>query len=391
MKSLVFTMILIFSLSVCTQATGKRFAANSHNAKHAFTNEVVDGQFGPGALYRMVRPSNWNGRLVLYAHGFTDRSVPVALPAEADLLINLLTPQGFAIAFTSFSENGWVVKDGAQRTHQLLGIFTSRFGRPARVYIGGLSMGGLITIKLAEQYPGEFAGALPACAVAGGTRRQYDYVSNVRALFDEFYPGTLPGNAGSVPQGIDTNTQIIGPAIAAMSSNPTGALEIASINQTPVPFASGPELFESIVTALAGNAGAYSDLVPEELHGKPFFDNRNVQYTSGVLPPVVLAGVNAGVGRFAAAPSALNYMDNYYKPSGNLEIPMVMLATSRDPAAPGFNQASYTNLVAASGHSSLLFQRTINRYGHCVFTPQEIGAAFNDLVIWAEYGVAPTP
>ena len=89
-----------------------------------FADEVVNGRLGPGALYRLVRPTNWNGSLLLYAHGYVPGSDPVALPAEADLFVSLLVPQGFAIAFSSYSENGWAVKDGAQRTHQLLGIFT---------------------------------------------------------------------------------------------------------------------------------------------------------------------------------------------------------------------------------------------------------------------------
>jgi pimeloyl-ACP methyl ester carboxylesterase len=82
----------------------------------------------------------------------------IALPAEADLLIGQFTAQGFAVAYSSFSENGWAVKDGAQRTHQLLGVFRARFGLPSRVYLAGGSMGGLIAIKLQEQYPGAFDG-----------------------------------------------------------------------------------------------------------------------------------------------------------------------------------------------------------------------------------------
>jgi len=95
----------------------------------AYADQVVDGRLGPGALYRMVRPTNWNGSLLLYAHCFVSASDPVALPPDGDLLISLFVPRGFAVAFSSFSENGWAVKDGAQRTHQLLGIFTWKLRR----------------------------------------------------------------------------------------------------------------------------------------------------------------------------------------------------------------------------------------------------------------------
>jgi len=310
------------------------------------------------------------------------------------LIIGLLAPQGFAVAFTSFSENGWAVKDGAQRTHQLLRIFTSKFGPPAQVFIAGASLGGLITIKLVEQYPDAFVGALPVCAVAGGSRLQFDYYGNTRDLFDFFYPGVLPGNAGSVPAGIDVNSAIVAPAIAAMTSNPTGAFEIAAIDQTPVPFANPPELLQSIATALGGNASSYSDFVPD-FPAKPYFDNRNVTYTSAVLPAPLLAAINANVGRFDAAPSALNYMNQYYKPTGNLQVPMLMLSTLRDPIAPGFHQISYRNTVTAAGHSDLLVQRSVsgtnNGYGHCTFTPQELATAFSDLVGWVEFGIKPVP
>jgi pimeloyl-ACP methyl ester carboxylesterase len=355
----------------------------------AFADEVVDGRLGPGSIFRLVRPTNWNGSLLVYAHGVVAREAPVTLPPEAELIISLVVPQGFAVAYSSFSENGWAVKDGAQRTHQLLGIFTSRFGAPGRVYLAGASMGGLIAIKLLEQYPGLFAGAVPACAAAGGTRAQYDYLAHTRALFDVFYPGILPGDAGGVPAGVDITNEIALPALAAMQSDGSGALAIASIDQTPIPFSNAAELFESIVTALVGHARSFSDLVPE-LHGKPYFDNRDVQYT-GALPDTVLATINAAVGRFKASRSALNYMEHFYTPSGDLQIPMVMLSTSRDPVVPGFHQTLYGSLVAASGESELLVEREVDRYGHCNFAPAELAGAFIDLVLWVELGIKPVP
>jgi pimeloyl-ACP methyl ester carboxylesterase len=270
-------------------------------------------------------------------------------------------------------------------------MFTSRFGTPARVYLGGASMGGLIAIKLAEQHPGAFAGVLPACAVAGGAQLQFDYLAHTRALFDVFYPGVLPGHAGSVPAGINTTSAIAQPAFAAIQGDAgAGALTIAGIDQTPIPFSSGPQLAESLITALVGHANSFTDLV-SKLPRSAYFDNQDVTYSSAVAPPLLLASINATVGRFAASPAASNYLDHYYQPSGALQIPMLMLSTSLDPVVPGVHQTSYAGLVAASGQSDLLVQRTINRYGHCVFTPDEIGTAFADLVAWVQFGVKPTP
>lgn len=358
----------------------------------ALADEVVDGRTGPGSVYRLVRPSNWNGILVLYAHGYVSKDAPVAIPPDAQLVVSLLAPQGFAVAVSSLSENGWDLKDGTQRTHQLLGLFTSKFGNPARVYAAGASMGGLIAIRLIESWPNEFAGVLPACAVAGGLGRQEDYMLNVRVLFDLFYPGVLQGSAVDVPPGIDVIQDIVNPAVAAMTADPTGAFAIASITQTPIPFANGPELLQSIATALGGAAG-----YPEILgltHGQPYFDNMATQYT-GALPAPTLAFINAAVQRFLGSPAGRNSIDHNYTPTGDLRIPALTLSTFRDPVIPGFHRTVYGQEVAAMGDANRLVQRSVQGsaggYGHCTFTPQELTQAFFDLILWGEYGVKPTP
>ena len=358
-------------------------------AAPAFADDVVNGSTGPGSVYRLVRPSNWNGILVLYAHGFVSKDVPVGITPDDELVISLLAPRGFAVAVSSFDENGWVVKDGTQRTHQLLGLFASKFGQPARVYVGGASMGGLIAIRLIETWPAEFAGVLPACAVAGGSSRNYDYYLNVRVLFDLFYPGILPGTAVDVPPGLDLIQDVVNPAIAAMTANPAGALAIASVAQTPVPFANAAELLQSIVTALGGAAG-YPDIVALT-QGHSYFDNTTTQYTGA--PPAILAFVNANVQRFSGAPDARNTMEQNYTPTGDLRIPALTLSTFRDPVAPGFHRIIYGQEVAAMGNADLLVQRTVagtgGGYGHCTFTPQELSQAFFDLILWGEHGVKP--
>jgi len=84
----------------------------------ASADQVVDGRIGPGALYRLVVPTDdptdptdvpWNGNLLLYAHGFVSALEPVPLPPDGELLVSLFAPQGYAVAVSSFSENGWAV------------------------------------------------------------------------------------------------------------------------------------------------------------------------------------------------------------------------------------------------------------------------------------------
>lgn len=361
-------------------------------AAPVMADDVIDGRTGPSSVYRLVRPSNWNGILVLYAHGYIAKDMPVAITDDDELVISLLAPQGFAVAVSSFDENGWVIKDGTQRTHQLLGLFTSKFGKPARVYVGGASMGGLIAINLVETWPNEFAGLLPACAVSGGLARQYDFVLNVRVLFDLFYPNALPGTAVDVPAGIDLNQDIVVPAITAMTIDPTGAAAIAAIQQTPVEFASGPELIQSIATALGG-AATYPEILALT-HGRAYFDNTTTLY-SGALPAPTLAFINANVQRFSGTPAGRNSIEHNYTPTGDLPIPALTLSTFRDPVIPGFHRTIYGQAVTAMGNADRLVQRNVqgtgNGYGHCTFTPQELTQAFFELILWGEFGIKPAP
>ncbi|WP_411281836.1 alpha/beta hydrolase-fold protein [Gemmatimonas sp.] len=350
------------------------------------SNVVIEGSTGPGSLYKMVKPANWNGTLLVYAHGSTGAEDPVALPIVGERFVNALTQEGVAVAFSSFSESGWNIKDGAQRTHQLNGLFTSKFGQPTTTFVAGQSMGGLIAIKLAEDYPTQYAGSLPICSVAGGTRRQADYDANVWALFDYYYPGVLPGNAAALPPGVDWFTDIALPAVNAMYDNRSPVSKIIAITQTPVPGIDFDHQVRGIYFALGLNQFFLGSLVP---NGNPYFDNASTQYTSATLPASELQTINAGIARYRALPSTLNGMNNNYTPSGKLKRPMLMLSGSFDPNVPAFNQAAYLAAATSAGSTQFLLQRTLPSEYHCTYPFSDVVSAFHDLVQWSRTGVKP--
>ena len=166
---------------------------------------------------------------------------------------------------------------------------------------------------------------------------------------------------------------------------------MAAIDQTPIPGINDTELRTSIVTSLNTAMQAALDYFTPTLQGKSKFDNMNTLYTSNTLTSSEMSLLNANIDRFAAVPNALNYMESYYNPTGDLRMPMVIIATSRDPNVPAFHRAAYAARVTAAGHSDLLFQRTITGFGHCTFTDAQFQASFVDLTNWVELGVSPTP
>ena len=113
----------------------------------AAAREVV-GLDTTGAQYALFLPYNWNGDLVVYAHGFFDPAAPIALPDAAPVdvapwvaeLRERLLQAGYAVAYSSFSENGWAVDNGAQRTRELRPLFTHYFKyKPDRTFVIGRS------------------------------------------------------------------------------------------------------------------------------------------------------------------------------------------------------------------------------------------------------------
>ena len=125
----------------------------------------------------------------------------------------------------------------------------------------------------------------------------------------------------------------------------------------------------------------------ERTHGHPFFDNTETVYTGSSDDDAL----NAGVARLAATRDALNELERWYWPTGNLEIPVLTLHNQRDPLVPLLHEELFSEIVADAGRSDLLVQRVVDSFGHCVFSAAEQVQALNDLAEWAETGVKPVP
>jgi pimeloyl-ACP methyl ester carboxylesterase len=297
-----------------------------------------------------------------------------------------LLAAGYAVAYSSYAENGWAVKDGAERTHELQGLFRSRFGIPTHVYVGGRSLGALITAFLAETHPAEYQGALALCGPLGGGRLETDYIGNVRVLFDFFFPGVIPGDVVHVPpMEYSPSAPVVKAIVAAILAEPHKAVQLASVDQIELPYRTLTELVLSIVRPLGYNIRGTNDILART-GGQSPYGNVNTWYTGLLLYD---ATVNAGVGRFVAQPGGIQYLDDYYRPHGTLSIPLLTLHTTMDPDVPFFHEAALAKIVATARTSRWLAQQSVQRYGHCNVTPAEVMLTLGRLVNWTEHGVKP--
>ena len=375
------------------------------------------------ADYLIYEPADWNGDLVLWAHGAFPTFMPAGVfwfplplgvgPEPAGLyfaqLRNHALCNGFAWAASAFERHGAAIPEGIRDTHLLNAIAPRHLGaEPAATYVSGHSLGGLVTIALAEQFPHRYAGALSTCGSLVGASVSGSNMTHMRLLFDAFFPGLLEGppdteRAMTLPE----FEAFAGELQARVEADPTVLQRMASVRYpgservdpagvgipllTADPAASDPmaelgSLFNSLMAPLSAyliNLDDYS-----ARGGGMVLDNRHFQYTGFGWTAEEEADLNARVPRLEADPWAVRYWTFNYLPSGELQIPVVSVVNSHDPAEP-VSEWAYAQNVARTGSNDLYSTWPIPRYGHFT-TPQEYATALRALVDWAETGVRPT-
>lgn len=122
--------------------------------------KVERGAIG-GAHYAVALPENWNGRLLLVAHGFRPEDQPLhAELHETKPPHSTLLADGWMVAITSYRRNGLILRDAIDDLAALREHIMLRHGAPTYTYLIGESMGGAIVTLIAEHFPDHFAGAV---------------------------------------------------------------------------------------------------------------------------------------------------------------------------------------------------------------------------------------
>jgi pimeloyl-ACP methyl ester carboxylesterase len=349
-----------------------------------------DGVQASGAVYRLCMPSiiPWNGDLFVYAHGYVSPTEPIGIPEDQMILpgglsvpdiVNVL---GYGFATTSYSTNGLAVVEGMADLVDLVDIFTAEKGAPNRVYLVGVSEGGLITTLTVEQHPDLFDGGLAMCGPYGDFRRQVDYIGDHRVVFDYFFPGTLPDSPVDIPAwlladwdtyyGATVQPEIEDPANAGLLD------QLLNVSQAATDPADPATREETIQTLLWYNVFATND-ARDKLGGQPF-DNLDRIYTGSDDD----AQLNLWVQRFGAGQAALDEIDTHYQTTGILAVPLVTLHTTGDPLVPYWQATRYRSKTMSADNIALHEPLTVERYGHCTFTFLEVLLAFFQLVDMVE-------
>ena len=339
-----------------------------------------------GAGYRIEVPGNWNGELVLYAHGF--RGSGLELTVSNPPIRRYLIEHGFAWAASSYATNGYDVTQGVKDTHDLGTLFNGLVANPSRVYFTGTSMGGHITGVAIEQYPNAYDGAMPMCGVMGDN-----------TLFDYFVENHLAAHALAgldvpFPFPADYTTTIV-PQLRTLFGAPFPST-LTHLGQK----------FAGVVENLSGGDRPMFDPgFRFSATGGNFLLAQGVGFAKGTVtnvdtvyqtdPDPALSAeelaLNATILRIELDPQARHEKGLAGIPGieGALSIPVLSMHTLGDLFVPFSMEQIYARRAAANGANALLVTRAIRDINHCGFNTTEMERGFADLVNWVSHSVKP--
>ena len=355
-----------------------------------------------GGTYRIEVPADWNGRLVLYDHGYQGGSSPnapfpgtaSAVPAASVVSLRQhLVESGYAWASTSYRSTRWIPGLAALDTIALLELFARQVGTPTHTYLYGTSMGGNVVALLMEHFGAVFDGAVTECGVTAGIEL-LDFFTSYGAVAEYLIGADLT----SLPPRDYFETRFL-PALGRPGElTATGKqFQNVMINLT-----GGRRPFDT-----EGFAQSYSFVLVAVLqdlnNDAPFHSadvspltaaagNVGVRYHIDAGLGLTDAELNAGVRRKAADPILRSATGPYVdlRPiTGQISRPVLSVHTTGDYTVPITIAQDYRRAVERAGRGEFLVQRAIRNAGHCTFSVAEQAQAFDDLVRWAAGGPRP--
>jgi len=339
------------------------------------------------AAYILEVPADWNGELVMWAHGYRGDTTVLTPETPAFGLRRTLLEQGYAWAASSYSTNGYDVASGVRSTKELADHSGELLPRtPARTYIAGVSMGGHVIGRSLEDYPSFYDGGLPMCGQLGDVELfdyllDYNLIAQALSGRDAFpvpadyqqveVPAILEslGLTGLTPGGPDT-ANARGDQLRRITIERSGGPRPGAVNA----FANWEDYLLTLPTPDDGRGVAFNTLRVATNLGRVYRPNAPVD-VNRLVERVAPADPFA---RFSPRLSASALIE------GRPRVPVLSLHNLGDMFVPFSMEQIYAREVARHHRSPLLVQRAIRSAGHCEFSPAEVSTAWNDLVDWVE-------
>jgi pimeloyl-ACP methyl ester carboxylesterase len=336
-----------------------------------------------GATFTIAVPDKWKGKLVMYAHGYEFVGSPKQNEGSRFLEgMKVFLDRGFAVAASDYSIQGFAIPQGVDETEGLRQYFIKTYGKVDTTYMVGHSMGGGITLATIENFGNGYNGGLALCPLSSRpylqVRKEFDMYASFNALFpgvvdllSEIFDVSKPKHAIQFSE--------MGPKIAAIRK-----AIIEKDSTLGHAFAKRFDLkFEDLPLSLFFNNNVLRDIA-QKANGNPF-DNTNTVY-SGFSDDAL---VNQKVERLAATADPRVIFGKYDR-TGMIEKPVVLMHTLYDQLIPPtYGVTNFENMVHLNGKDKYLVVKYTNGQGHCAFSLEQTGEAFDVLRSWVKTGNRP--
>ena len=330
------------------------------------------------AKYQLYLPkSEWNGALVVYSHGCISPAKELRIPKETPVLASFFTKHGYAFGVTSFRVNGLsAIKQGPEDLIELVEAFISEYGRPNHCYILGVSIGGSIAVKCAEEYSDLFDGVLTLSGLNGNFINEINYLFDFRTVFDYFFPEVFSCETVDIPQNVGENwDKIYRPRIVSvLTAYPEKTRQLLSVTRIPVDKNNDDMVVEYVNKILWFTIFSTNDLI-ENIHGNPY-DNSQTYYWGSDND----RDLNRCIKRYRSDYRTIREIQMYYQTNGRINIPLVTIHSTGDPLIPFIQQFMYQMKVCFVRRSHLYSGISNSKHGHAHFYIKELADAFGLLV-----------
>lgn len=356
-----------------------------------------------GAFYLIAMPANWNGKLVLHAHGGPSLGEPTAERSEEDITRwAIMVKAGYAWAGSTFRQGGVEVRAAAEDTERLRGIFRAHIAKPTFTILHGQSWGAGVAAKAAEMFTEQTVGSKPYDAVlltagvlAGGTR-SYDFRTDLRVVYQYLcnnHPRPTEAqyalNLG-LPAGVTmTQADLTARVNECLGLNKTAANRTATeqgkidtiVNVIKIPAT-------QIQSHLNWGTFHFQDISSKRTGGASPFGNTGAVYTGSSDD----TALNAGVLRYRADTAAYEKFSFDTDPAGMIPVPVLSAKWISDPTAFVELDAHFKDVMQQGGSGDRLVQTfTTNAVSHSYISDPTYPTLLTALEDWVVKGIKPTP
>jgi hypothetical protein len=361
------------------------------------TTRCLGGRDSAGAYYLIAMPADWNGHLVVHAHGGPFLGEPTARRIEDDLKRWAIVPRaGYAWAGSSFRQGGVAVRSAAEDTERVRQIFLRHVAKPKLTLLHGQSWGAGVAAKGAEMHTSgrPYDGVLLTSGVLAGGSRAYDFRLDMRVIYQHLcrnhpppdeppYPlwmGLPEGSAMTSAELSRRADECLGLARPAAQRTPEQAQRL----KTLVDVLRIPE--RSVQPHLNWATFHFQDIA-RRAGWRSVFGNLDAQYRGSSDD----TALNAAVARYSPDPAALARYADDTDPTGHIPVPVLTVHGIHDATAFVEMEHRFAQTMAAAGRAQALVQTYTDDSEHSYLSDATYVTLLEALKRWVEAGAKPTP